>query len=113
MANMVTAEDRDIINQFQVLQQQLQEILVQKENGKLQKLEFEKALEELNKAGSKEVYKIAGPIMIKRNSDEIKKEIQEKLDDIEIRLKTLNSTEDKITNKLKEIEPKIKKMIGQ
>ncbi|MBS3052490.1 MAG: prefoldin subunit beta [Candidatus Aenigmarchaeota archaeon] len=110
---MVTAEDRDVINQFQVLQQQLQEILIQKENVKLQKLEFEKALEELNKTGSKEAYKIAGPIMIKRNSDEIKKEMQEKLDDIEIRLKTLNSTEDKITNKLKEIEPKIKKMIGQ
>lgn len=113
MANVITAEDKEIINQFQMLQQQLQEILVQKENTKLHKLEFEKALEELNKSDSKEAYKIAGPIMVKRNLEEMKKEVQEKTEDIDVRLKTLSSAEDRITNKLKEIEPKIKKMIEQ
>ncbi len=113
MTDILTAEDREIINQFQILQQQLQGILIQKENVKLQRMELEKALEELNKKDLKEAYKISGPIMIKRDIQEIKKEIQEKMDDMEIRLKTIDATEDKITKRLKEIEPKIKRMIGQ
>lgn len=111
MEKDITKEDREILNKFQIFQQQLQTIVIQKEDAKLQILETERALEELSKSDVKEAYKIAGQIMIKRNADEIKKELEEKIKDLELRTKTLERTEEKIVNKLKEIEPKIKKLI--
>jgi chaperonin cofactor prefoldin len=44
---MVTEEDRKFLGQFQSYQQQLQGLMIQKENLKLQIMEIEKALEEL------------------------------------------------------------------
>lgn len=110
---MVSQEDINLINQFQMLNQQLQAILIQKEDNKLEILETEKALDELNKGDIKEVYKLSGQIMIKKDVDVIKKELEEKLSDLELRLSAFDKTEQKINEKLKEIEPKIKKIIGQ
>lgn len=110
---MVKEADREILNQFQFLQQQLQAILIQKENIKLQQLETERALDELVKSDTKEAYKIAGPIMIKKDSADIKKDLEERVEDLDLRMKTVERTEEKLLNKLKEIEPEIKKLIGQ
>lgn len=110
---MVSQEDINLINQFQILQQQLQTILIQKEDNKLEILETEKALDELNKSDVKEAYKIYGQIMIKKDIEIIKKELEDKLSDLELRLSAFDKTEQKINEKLKEIEPKIKKIVNQ
>jgi len=68
---MVTEDDKNFLNQFQTYQQQLQAILIQKENLRLQTLETDRALEELNASKEKEAYKIAGPIMIKKGLEEL------------------------------------------
>lgn len=108
------AEDqRELVTQFQALQQQLQSVLIQKENIKLQHLETEKAIDELTKSGKKEAYKIAGPIMIKRGSEEIKKELEERVGDLDLRMKTVERTEERIMQRLKEMEPQLKKLMGQ
>ncbi len=106
-------DERQLLEQFQTLQQQLQTILIQKENIKLQQLETEKALDELMKSDAKEAYKIAGPIMIRKSSDEIKKDLEERVGDLDLRMKTMEKTEERIVNKLKEMEPKLKKLMGQ
>ena len=105
--------EKELIEQFQTLQQQLQSILLQKENVKLQHLETEKALDELMKSDVKEAYKIAGPIMIKKDADGIKKDLEERVGDLDLRLKTMEKTEEKIMNRLKEIEPKLRRLMGQ
>lgn len=108
---MVTEDDRKFLGQFQSYQQQLQAILMQKENLKLQILEIEKTLEELEINKEKEAYKITGTIMIKKNVTELKNELKEKKDSFDLRIKTLEKAEERITNKLKEMEPKLKEMI--
>ncbi len=110
---MMVENDKELIEQFQTLQQQLQTILIQKENIKLQHLETEKALDELMKADLKEAYKIAGPIMVKKDAGEIKKELGEKIEDLELRLKTVEKTEERITSRLKEMEPKLRRLMEQ
>lgn len=110
---MVSQEDINLINQFQMLQQQLQAILIQKEDSKLEILETEKALDELSKNDVKEVYKLSGQIMIKKDADTVKKELEEKLSDLELRLSAFDKTEQKINEKLKEMEPKLKKIVSQ
>ena len=108
---MVSEEEKKLVGEFQVYQQQLQAILLQKENLRLQTIEMEKALEELDTSKGKKAYKIAGPIMIEKDIAQLKKELSERKSDIELRVKTLEKTEGRITDKLKEIQPKLRKMI--
>ena len=110
---MVTEDDKKFFGQFQAYQQQLQSIMIQKENLKLQILGIEKALEELEASKEKEAYKITGSIMIKKNSIDLKNELKEKKDSFDVRTKTLEKAEERITTKLKDMEPKLREMIKE
>jgi prefoldin beta subunit len=110
---MVAEDDRKFLEQFQALQQQLQSILIQKENMKLQNLEIEKAMEELTSSKGAKAYKIVGPVMIQKDIKKLKSELKEKKDNFDLRTKTLEKAEDRITKKLKEMEPRLKKMMNQ
>lgn len=110
---MVTEDDRKLLEQFQALQQQLQTILIQKENLKLQTLEIDKAVEELDASTEKQAYKIIGPIMIQKDLKKLKDELKERKDNFDLRVKTLEKTEQRITNKLKEMEPSLRKLMEQ
>jgi len=108
---MITEEDKKFLGQFQSYQQQLQAILIQKENLKLQILETGRALEELEASKGKEAYKITGPIMIKKSKNKLKAELKERKDNFDLRVNTLERAEERITNKLKEMEPKLRKLL--
>lgn len=106
-----TEETKNLINQFQNYQQQLQSILIQKESLKLQNIEIERALEELNSTNQKTAYKITGQIMINKPVDELKKELNETKENIDLRIKSLEKTEERVNNKLKELQSKLKEVI--
>jgi prefoldin beta subunit len=110
---MVTEADRQVFEQFQAYQQQLQSVLIQKENLKLQILEIDKAVEELDASKEKEAYKIAGPIMIKKSSEDLKKELTEKKENFDLRIKSLEKAEERMVGKLKEMEPKLKSILKE
>lgn len=107
----LTEEAKESITQFQAYQQQLQSILIQKETLKLQNLEIDKALEELNTTKQKTAYKITGSIMISKPIEELKKELNESKETMEIRIKSLEKMEEKINIKLKELQEKLKEVI--
>ena len=110
---MVAEDDRNFLEQFQALQQQLQAILIQKENLKLQMLEIDKAMEELGVSKGIKAYKIVGPIMVQKDLKKLKDELKERKDNFDLRTKTLEKAEERITKKLKEMEPRLKKMMNQ
>jgi prefoldin beta subunit len=110
---MVAEDDRKFLEQFQGLQQQLQGIMIQKENLKLQILEIDKAMEELEESKEKQAYKIVGPIMIQKDLKDLKTELKERKDNYDLRTKTLEKAEERITTKLKEMEPRLQKMMNQ
>lgn len=105
---MPTEEEKKLVEEFQSYQQQLQGIMMQKENLKLQIFEMDRALEELELSKEKEAYKILGPIMIKKNSEDLKNELKERKENYNLRIKTLEKAENRITNSLKEMESKLK-----
>ncbi|MEM7821425.1 MAG: prefoldin subunit beta [Candidatus Aenigmatarchaeota archaeon] len=107
----MSEETKNMITQFQAYQQQLQTILLQKESLNMQIFEIERALEELNKTKENEAYKIAGQVMIKKPVEELKKELSEAKESIEIRIKSLEKSEAKTNEKLKELETKIREKI--
>lgn len=103
---------KNLIAQFQAYQQQLQTILIQKESLRLQNLEIEKALEELEKTKEKKAFKIAGQIMVLKPVEELKKELKELKENTELRIKSLEKSEERISEKLKNLQKEIKEKVG-
>ena len=108
----VSEEAKNLVNQFQAYQQQLQSILIQKESLKLQMTEIDRALSELNSTDQKSAYKITGQVMISKPVEELKKELEESKENIELRVKSLEKTENRINDKLKELQTKLKNVVG-
>jgi len=111
MAEEISEETKNLIAQFQSYQQQFQTILIQKESLKLQTIEIERALEELNETKQANAYKITGQIMVLKSVEELKKELNETKENVEIRIKSLEKTEERVSNKLKELQTKLKEVI--
>jgi prefoldin beta subunit len=103
---------REQLSRLQQLQQNLQSILMQKQQIEVESMEMEKALEELKKLGEDEVvYKSAGPLLIKTKKDDTIKELEEKKELSNTRLLVLGKQESRVKDNLKEVENKINEMI--
>ncbi|MBI4177478.1 MAG: prefoldin subunit beta [Candidatus Aenigmarchaeota archaeon] len=107
MSVEVSEEVRGMIMQFQAYQQQSQMITGQKDATKAQIIEIDRTLEELEKAGDREIYKSVGPILIKTTGEEMKKELSEKKEMLGLRLKTMDSEDKKTREKIKDLQEKI------
>jgi prefoldin beta subunit len=106
----LTDQQKQMVMQFQTYQQQLQSVLIQKESLKLQAMEIDKALEELNTTKNESAYKITGNIIVSKSVEELKKDVAENKEAVEIRIKSLEKTEEKINNKLKELQEKLREI---
>ena len=103
---------REQLSRLQQLQQNLQAVMMQKQQVELEIVETDRALEELRKIeGDNAVYKGAGPLLIKTNKDEVLKELEERKELSNTRLTVLGKQEIRIKDNLKEVENKINQMI--
>jgi len=98
----ISPEAQKTLIELQTFQQQMQTVLLQRESLNMQNMEIDKALEELNKTEHDDVYKAVGPILIKSTKKELSKELNEKKETIELRLKSLQKQEKRLKEKLKE-----------
>ena len=97
---------------MQQTQQNFQSILMQKQQLESEKLETEKALEELKKASDDElVFKHAGTIMIKSNKKDLIEELEEQAELAKTKASILVKQEERLKTTLKEQETKIQEMI--
>ena len=97
---------------FQQTQQNFQSILMQKQHLESEKLETEKALEELKKASDDEaVFKHAGTIMIKSNKKDLLEELEEQMELAKTKASLLAKQEERLKTTLKEQETKIQEML--
>ncbi len=103
---------QNMVAQIQQLQQQLQMVLNQKLQIDSKLKEAETALEELQKRGDTVVYKSVGGILVMTTRDEMIKELEEKTETFKIRIKTLERQEEKLKERLTEMQKKIQSMLG-
>lgn len=97
--------DNEKINQLSAYEQNLQTLLSQRQNIHSQILEVQSALSEVST--SPESYKIIGNVMVLSNSDELQKELKEKEDMLNIRLKSIQKKEDSVKQKAQELQKEI------
>jgi len=97
---------------LQQTQQNFQSIMMQKQQLESEKLEIEKALEELKKAGDDEsVFKHAGTIMIKSNKKDLIDELEEQVELAKTKATLLVKQEERLKITLKEQETKIQEIM--
>lgn len=98
-------QDKDVqdkVAQLQLLQQNLQTLLVQKQQFQLQLNEIESATSELN--NTKQVYKVIGNIMVLSTQENVKKELAEKREMVEMRIKNFETQEERLKKKAEELQ---------
>jgi prefoldin beta subunit len=99
---------REQLARYDQTQQNLQAVLVQKQQVELELTEAEKALEELNKADDSEaIYKFAGNLLIKVDKDAVVKDLTEKKELANTRKMVLAKQESRFRESLKELQNKI------
>lgn len=99
---------------LQNAQQQMQAFSIQKQAMTLQKIEVEKAVEELERTDAKEeVYKLSGPIMIRSTKQRMLEELRERIERLETSIKRLEEHEKRTAEMAQENQAKLEKMLTE
>lgn len=93
------------ISQLQLLEQNLQNFLMQRQQFQAQLTEVESALKELK--DSKQSYKIVGNIMVDSSKSDLEKSLKRKKEVIELRIKNIEKQEESIKEKQKTIQKEV------
>ena len=100
------------IGKMQQSQQNLQSILMQKQQVEMENAESDRALEELKKASDDDqVFKYAGTILIKSDKKSLIDEIEEKKELSKTKSTVLAKQEERLKTSLQEQEQKIQEML--
>ncbi len=91
--------------ELQIIEQNLQNILMQKQAFQYELTETESALNEI-KNSKEDVFKIVGQLMLKSSKESIVDELSSREKLLKIRLETLQKQEDKLSSKLEELREK-------
>jgi prefoldin beta subunit len=103
---------REQVSRLQQLQQNLQAIMMQKQQLEVEMVETDRALQELKKAGPDDaIYKNAGSVLVKAKKEDVIKELEEKKELSNTRIMVLGKQETRVKENLKEVENKINEMI--
>lgn len=115
MSNMsgLPPQVQERLQRLQNLQQTLQQLLAQKQQIEMEKMESEKALETLKEVeADSKVFKSVGAVLVERAKKDVVKELTERVDFLDMRLKVIVKQEDKTKEKLTGIQETLQKELG-
>tara|TARA_Y100000310_G_C20600692_1_gene772852 strand:+ start:462 stop:776 length:315 start_codon:yes stop_codon:yes gene_type:complete len=93
------------LTQLQLMQQNLQNILMQKQQFQKQLAEITSAVKEIET--SETTYKILGNIMVATKKEDLQKELKEKKELLDLRLKNFEKQETTLKEKTEELQKKV------
>lgn len=95
------------LQRLQMLDQTVQQLVAQKQQFQSQLYELESALKEISTAP--QAFKILGPVMIAADKETLKKELEQKKELVELRIKTFEKQETQMREKLKQLQEDVLK----
>jgi prefoldin beta subunit len=98
------------IQQLQLIEQNMQTLLMQKQKFQSQLLEIDNASKEVEET-EKEVYKIVGTIMVESEKPKLTEELKSQKEVIELRIKNIEKQEGLIKEKESQLQSDIMKDI--
>ena len=93
------------LQQLGIIEQSLNQALTQKQQYDKLLLETNSALEALQ--GSKEAYQIVGSVMIKKDAQDIVKDLTEKKERYEVRVKSLQKQEEQLRGQMQTLQEEL------
>lgn len=106
----VSKDLQEKINDLSMMEQSLQQFLAQKQTFQAQLMEIDSAIEELKKTDK--AFKIVGNVMVSANKDSLVKDLTEKKETAELRIKTIEKQEEKMRGKTSELQAEVMKRMG-
>jgi prefoldin beta subunit len=103
-------ETQEKIKEIQLKEQNSQMILLQKQSFQMELSEIENALSELEH--SEITYKLIGQILIKKDKNIIKDELQKTQKILSLRVQSLEKQEDSLSQEIEELRQNIMKSIN-
>lgn len=99
------------INQLQLVQQNLQNLGAQKQQLQSQIVELDSALSELK--ATAQAYKIVGKLMLAASKEELQKELEQKKEVAEVRVKNFSQQEEKLQHSFEDLQKEVMKELQQ
>ena len=106
----VNKETESKIAQLQMLEQNIQNFLMQKQTFQTQLIEVDNALEELDKTTGN-TYKIVGGIMIATDEETLNMELQGRKEVLGLRIKNIEKQENQLKEKASNLQSEVLKQI--
>ncbi len=104
-------EDKDKkIQEMQVLDQNIQNLVLQKQAFQMELSETKSALKEIENAGD-EVFKIIGQLMLKTEKSKINQELSNKEKILDLRIKTIEKQESSLAEQLGSLREEVLELI--
>ncbi len=103
----VPKDTQNKIMELQMLEQNMQNFMVQKQKFQISLNEIENALKELESTKETEAYRIIGEIMIKSDKKSLEKDLNDKKNVLELRIKNIDKQEDKIKDKFTNLQKEV------
>ncbi len=108
----MTAETENKIAQLQMLEQNIQNLLMQKQSFQGQLIEINNALEELDKSTGN-VYKIIGAVMVASNKEILHNDLNSKKEVAELRIKSIEKQENQLKEKASKLQGEVLSQIKE
>ena len=102
----VSKETEKNIAQLQMLEQNAQQLILQRQQFQVQLLELDNALKEL-KTTKEKPFKIIGNLMIATSKTDLEKDLNTKKDMLELRVKNYEGQEEKTKKRIDELQKNI------
>jgi len=113
MVERISPQVQEQIAQYQNMQQQIQVTTSQKMQIMAKFKEIEMGLQELEKAKDKKIYKSIGMLLVEVDDfDALKKELEELKESYDLRIKTLERQEKRLTEKFQVLHEQLSKAFG-
>ena len=99
-------ENNQKIQEIQMIEQNMQNVMMQKQSFQFELSETQAALSELESAGE-EVFKIVGQLMVKSDKNKIKEELSNKEKLIELRVVSLEKQANSLGENLEKLRSEV------
>lgn len=103
-------ETQEKVKELQFLEQNLNNLLMQKQAFQIELTETENAMSEVSKSKD-DVYKLVGNILIKSDKMKIEEDLKRRKEIIALRVKSIESQESSITKQAEELKKEVLRKI--
>jgi len=104
---------KEQVMRLQQLQNTLQALVLQRQSAELELRNVERAIEELEKTSDDAVvYKSAGPLLVKRDKESLVKELNERKEILNARLKVLERQEERTRERIRELQSSVQRELS-